>query len=176
MMRKLMFIAALSLAFVGCATVSDSGVAPAQNANSAQAPSKEQAAAPVKVESAAAAPVSAVAQDSLFVPKDDVAIVYIFRNQSIGMAIGMNVELDGQNIGKTGAKRYIRAEVQPGAHILTCTTESKSVLPFNAEAGKIYYVWQQVKMGVLVARNDLQLVNEATGQKGVNACKPVEVK
>jgi hypothetical protein len=34
-------------------------------------------------------------------------------------------------------------------------------------ANKLYYIWQEVKMGMMYARNKLHLVNESQGQKGV---------
>lgn len=161
MMRKLLIIVGMSLALVGCATVSDSGTA--------------STAAPTTATASTHEPVSAApAQDSLFAPKDGVAVVYVFRNSSLGMAVGMNVALDGEKIGRTGAKRYIRTEVQPGSHTISCRSETVSEVTFDAEAGKVYYVWQQIKMGAFIARNKLQIVDEATGQKGVQQCKPVE--
>ena len=38
-------------------------------------------------------------------------------------------------------------------------------------AGKSYYVWQEVKMGMWMARSQLQEVDEQTGRKGVAECK-----
>jgi ribosomal protein L7Ae-like RNA K-turn-binding protein len=170
MMKKLLIIVGMSLALVGCATVSDSGTAAAPASPAAVAPSAA-AAAPASETSSAVA-----AQDPLFAPKEGVAVVYVFRNSSLGMAVGMNVALDGEKIGRTGAKRYIRTEVQPGSHTISCKSETVSEVTFDAEAGKVYYVWQQIKMGAFIARNNLQLVDEATGQKGVKQCKPVETE
>lgn len=168
-MRKFLMLAAIGLALTGCATVSDSGTA-----SSPSTPPTQQSAKPDAAPQTAAAPTQASAGGSLFAAKPDVAVVYVYRDQTVGMAIGMDVLLDGQSIGKTKAKRYIRAEIAPGSHLLSCTTEAKSELPLELEAGKVYYVWQQVKMGLVVARNKLQIVDEAKGQKGVKACKPVD--
>ena len=40
-------------------------------------------------------------------------------------------------------------------------------LNFDAMAGKLYFVWQEVKMGMLSARTKLQLVSDDVGKKGV---------
>jgi hypothetical protein len=40
-------------------------------------------------------------------------------------------------------------------------------------AGKIYYVWQEVKMGMFSARSALHQVDAAKGQKGVEESKLV---
>ena len=38
------------------------------------------------------------------------------------------------------------------------------------EAGKTYFVWQEVKMGMFSARSRLGLVEAAKGQAGVKSC------
>ncbi len=43
-------------------------------------------------------------------------------------------------------------------------------LPIDVEAGKSYYVWQEVKMGVMVARSALHLVSADVGQSGIRKC------
>ncbi|MDX7898391.1 hypothetical protein SJS28_04350 [Aeromonas media] len=40
-------------------------------------------------------------------------------------------------------------------------------LILSTEAGKNYYVWQEVKMGLLMARSKLSQVSEGEGKKGV---------
>lgn len=42
------------------------------------------------------------------------------------------------------------------------------------QAGKNYFVWQEVKMGLWMARSALQTVDEATGRKGVAECKRIQ--
>jgi len=61
--------------------------------------------------------------------------------------------------------------VQPGTHKLTSKAENTSELTVDAVAGKLYYVWQEVKMGVMSARSKLQLVDEPTGKAGVQESK-----
>lgn len=102
-----------------------------------------------------------------FTAKPDVAGIYIYRNENMGAAIKMDVEVDGQNIGQTAAKTYLYKEVAPGKHIVTGKAESNSSVEVNAVAGKLYYIWQEVKMGLMYAGNKLHLVDEAEGQKGV---------
>jgi hypothetical protein len=49
--------------------------------------------------------------------------------------------------------------------------ENTSLLRVTAEAGKAYFVWQEVKMGLWMARSQLQQVNDEVGRKGVGECK-----
>lgn len=102
------------------------------------------------------------------------ANIYIYRNESMGAAIKMDVSIDGKILGQTAAKTYFAIEVEPGKHALLSKAENDSIVDVNAEAGKNYFVWQEVKMGLMYARNKLQLVDDATGKAGVNECKLIE--
>jgi hypothetical protein len=106
-----------------------------------------------------------------FKPSPDKAQLYVYRNESFGAAIKMTVLLDGRILGDTAAKTYLYSEIEPGNHRLTSKTENDSVLDFTAVGGRIYYVWQEVKMGLWSARSSLQMVDEQTGQAGVRECR-----
>ncbi len=102
-----------------------------------------------------------------FTPPKDKAALYVYRNETFGAALKMTVLLDGKILGDTASKTYLHADLEPGKHRLISKTENDSVLDFEAIAGKIYYVWQEVKMGLWQARSQLQMVDEKTGQAGV---------
>lgn len=102
-----------------------------------------------------------------FTPPKDKAALYVYRNETFGAALKMTMVLDGKILGDTASKTYLYAELEPGKHRLVSKTENDSVLDFNAIAGKIYYVWQEVKMGLWQARSQLQMTDEKTGQAGV---------
>lgn len=63
---------------------------------------------------------------------------------------------------------------EPGKHTITSKAEKDATLDFTAEAGKNYYVRQEVKMGVWPARTGLVLEDEATGENGVKGCKMIQ--
>lgn len=102
-----------------------------------------------------------------FTPKPGVAGLYIYRNESMGAGVKMDVEVDGKAIGRTAAKTYLYTEVEPGTHSITSKAENTDTIQVNAAPGKLYYIWQEVKMGLLYARTKLTLMGEAEGQKGV---------
>ncbi len=102
-----------------------------------------------------------------FTPKPDVAGLYIYRNESFGAAIRMDVEVDGKPVGQTAAKTYFYKEVTPGKHTVTSKSENSDSIEVDAVAGKLYFIWQEVKMGLLYARTKLSLVSEDEGKKGV---------
>ncbi|MCC6657271.1 MAG: DUF2846 domain-containing protein [Rhodocyclaceae bacterium] len=102
-----------------------------------------------------------------FTPKPGVAGLYIYRNESFGAAIRMDVEIDGQPIGQTAAKTYFYKEVAPGRHTVTSKSENTDSIEVETVAGKLYYIWQEVKLGLLFARTKLSLVGEEEGRNGV---------
>jgi hypothetical protein len=124
----------------------------------------------------ASVPMADPAQDTkakTFTVPADKAALYVYRNESMGGAIKMTVLLDGKLLGDTAAQTYLFSEIAPGNHQLISKAENDSTLNFQAIAGKIYYVWQEVKMGLMYARSQLQMVDEKTGQAGVLESKLV---
>ena len=97
--------------------------------------------------------------------------IYVYRNETFGGAIPITVALNGKVAGQTGPNTYFLFEVEPGSHEVSSIAENNSLLKLNAEAGKSYFVWQEVKMGVWMARSQLQQVDEQTGRKAVAECK-----
>lgn len=97
--------------------------------------------------------------------------IYLYRNENFGGAIPLSVSLDGKTAGQTAAKTYFLWEVEPGSHEIASHAENVSTLKLATEAGKSYYVWQEVKMGLWMPRSLLQQVDEATGRQAVLECK-----
>jgi hypothetical protein len=97
----------------------------------------------------------------------DKAGIYIYRNESMGGAVKMDVSLDGQIIGQTAAKTYFYKDVVPGKHTISSTAENTDTLEVEVKPGTLAFIWQEVKMGVLYARTKLHLVSEDEGKKGV---------
>lgn len=104
----------------------------------------------------------------------DKAGVYIYRNESMGGAVKMDVALDGKPIGQTAAKTYLYKELAPGKHTISSTAENTDSVEVDAKPGTLSYIWQEVKMGVLYARTKLHLVSESEGKSGVLETKLAE--
>jgi hypothetical protein len=102
-----------------------------------------------------------------FVPKPNIAGVYIYRNESFGAALRMDVEVNGKPIGQSAAMTYFYLDVPPGKHTFTSKSENEDTITVDVLAGKLYYIWQEVKMGLLYARTKLTLVSEEEGRRGV---------
>lgn len=117
---------------------------------------------------------SADAQAKLFVPTTGKATLYIYRNEIFGSAIKMPLLVDGMAVGDTGPKTYVEQVLPPGTHVITSKTENDSTLTLYTEPGHTYYIWQEVKMGMFVARSKLHSVDEETGRAAVNKCSLIE--
>lgn len=95
------------------------------------------------------------------------ATLYIYRNENFGAAISMEVLVNNKSIGQTAAKTYFKYDVTPGHYQIQSKAENTSILDLDVLAGKSYFVWQEVKMGFIYARNKLQLTDEIKGRAGV---------
>jgi len=103
---------------------------------------------------------------------EEKADVYVIRNSSIGSLVKIGVECNGVAIGSTKAKQYVYTVLDPGYYtFVSKTPENSASLGITLEAGKTYYIKQQVKMGIIAARTGLELMNDLDGKKALNDCK-----
>ncbi|MGE8152216.1 DUF2846 domain-containing protein [Pseudomonas vancouverensis] len=116
------------------------------------------------------------AQAKTFHTAPDQAHIYVYRNESMGAGVKMPVALNGKPVGETVAKSYLMLAVPAGQQTLVSSAENDSELKLNTEAGKNYFVWQEVKMGFIKARNSLQVVDEQTGRDGVTESKLIQAQ
>lgn len=118
----------------------------------------------------ASVPMGSVEDDAkakTFVPPPDKAALYIYRNETFGAAVPMNLSINGRNIGQSAAKTYFQFHLVPGQYSVESTAENVAELKLLMEPGKNYFVWQEVKMGMWMARSQLHQVDETTGRMGV---------
>lgn len=111
-----------------------------------------------------------------FVVNPDKANIYIYRNEgTFGAAIKFDLEIDGKLIGKTAGSTFAAVEIEPGKHTIMGKAENDSALEIVAQAGKNYFIRQELSFGFITARNKLQLVEEEQGKDGVFECGLIEV-
>jgi len=120
------------------------------------------------------APPEADARAKTFAVEPGKANIYVYRNEFIGAGIPMTVALNGKVMGQTGPKTYFFWQVDPGRYEIQSIAENTSTVALDAQAGRSYFVWQEVKAGLWMARSALQVVDEATGRKGVQECKLIQ--
>ena len=111
-----------------------------------------------------------------FTPVADKAVLYVFRNQFVGRAVGVNVLIDGREVAQIKSPRFIRVLLTPGPHkIAGYTGTNKKPAPGDglelvANAGDVYVAKCEVEaqmvgvtikftpMNVDAARADLQKI------------------
>ena len=104
-------------------------------------------------------------------PTEGRALIYILRPSGFGALIKMSVLCDSVHIGATKAGNFVYAMVTPGRHILESHAENNASMDITVEAGKTYYVRQQVKMGFAYAETGLKMLDDTDGQKDLKKCK-----
>lgn len=83
--------------------------------------------------------------------------IVLYRGSSIaGAAVGCPIRYKGQEIVELGRGKYAEWAVPAGRYILTNKTSSVEV---SVDAGETRYVRCAMKMGMLTARADLQIVD-----------------
>jgi hypothetical protein len=125
----------------------------------------------------ASVPMGDLAQDAYlktFTAPAENAGLYVYRDETFGAAIKMLVEINGKLLGTTAAKTFLYTELRPGEYTITSHTENTETLKLEVKEGSLYYIWQEVKMGIISARSKLHAVDEKKGQEGVLKTKLAE--
>ena len=119
------------------------------------------------------APAAEDAKSKEFKPSATVSQVYVYRNETLGAALSMPVTVDGKLAGSTGPHSFFKFDLPAGEHKLT-SQGAESQLTLVTELGKLYYVWQEVKMGAFSGGSKLQVVPAEVGRKGVAECTQIQ--
>lgn len=105
-------------------------------------------------------------------PEAGKGLVYFVRSGLAGGAVQTKIAIDGKWIGANRGNNYFFVQLDPGEHYICSRAENHSVLPLVVEAGKTYYVAQQISMGFAKARNTVKLLDEKKGQQDLAKCHP----
>jgi hypothetical protein len=99
------------------------------------------------------------------------SVIYIVRPSAFGFAIKFKVLVDDVEIGSTMGTNFIYAIVNPGEHQILSKSENNEKMTLNTEAQKTYFIEQIPTMGLVIARNELKLLDEAVGKEKLSKCK-----
>jgi hypothetical protein len=102
--------------------------------------------------------------------------IYVIRPATVGSAVSMNVSEMGKPVGITGPHGFLCWERPPGETIVTGTAEGVSRAPLTIVAGGVYYIFQHVRMGWLMAENQLEVIGEVEGRKVLKSCHPPKIE
>ena len=95
------------------------------------------------------------------------ANIYIYRNQDVGINTNISVSVDGVPVGNTDRETFILTTVAPGEHTISAKAENVDELRIVTSAASNYFVWLEVRLGVVTNRAHLHLVDEDEGRRGV---------
>jgi len=96
--------------------------------------------------------------------------IYVYRPTTFGYAVQIPITDSNNIVGKTGPNGYLCWERSPGTIIVEGRAENTSAVSINAQNGKAYYVLQDIRMGILSARTDLEIVEPARGKEEIINC------
>ena len=113
---------------------------------------------------------------SVRVEDPEKARIYVIRPSNFGGAISMEVRDNDRTIGFTGPSSYLSWEREPGDVQVIGIAEDTSVQRISAVKGMVYFVLQRLQMGVIKARNELELIGEDEARQYLEKCNPAKVK
>jgi hypothetical protein len=105
-------------------------------------------------------------------PEPGKALVYIYRSGVLAGAVQTKAAIDGKWIGANLGNNYFFVQLAPGEHHLCSKAENNSILTLDVEAGKTYYVRQEISIGTTKARNFAVLMDDEKGKKEMAKCHP----
>ena len=113
---------------------------------------------------------------SVRVEDPSMARIYVMRPSNIAGAVSMRVLDDDRLIGRTGPRGFLCWEREPGDMEMVSRAENTYKLPMTLEAGEVYYIEQQPRMGFLFARNRLSQLSEEQGKEVLERCNEPEIE
>jgi hypothetical protein len=112
---------------------------------------------------------------SVEVEDPDRGRIYVVRPDFMGSAVQMNVTADDTLIGTTTGGGYLCWETVPGMVTITGHAEVDDSIDLSIQRGKAYYIYQAMRMGVWVARNELIELSTEKGKEYLESCSPPQV-
>jgi hypothetical protein len=103
-------------------------------------------------------------------PSEGKAMIYVLRPTMMGNKVQTKLAVDGVWKGSNRGKNYFFFPVEPGEHYFCSKAENLSVVALKAEPGKTYYLQQHVRLGVMKARNTLEVMVNDEGKNKLRDC------
>lgn len=100
-------------------------------------------------------------------------VVYMYRRgRAYGAAVQYQVKIDGIEAGGSGPGTFFRWEMNPGKYTFASnSSESSAVIELDVEAGNMYFIEQNGKIGLSDSRMKLDQRSEKEGMREVKGCK-----
>ena len=103
----------------------------------------------------------------------DRGTVFLYRTgRAVGAASAIEVQVNGQAAGGTGPGTFFRWDLKPGTHsFYSRSGESSATIALTVEAGSIYYIQQDARLGLDQGRVTMKEVDAATGMNAIMSMK-----
>ena len=99
--------------------------------------------------------------------------VYLYRTgRVVGAAVQHSVKINGKDAGGTGPGTFFKWDLKPGTYTFrSATGESSAVVQLEVEAGKVYFLRQDARLGIDKGRVTLKEVSRHKGENEIKDCK-----
>lgn len=109
-------------------------------------------------------------------PSENESMVYVVRPEMTGTLVRFNVFLNDQEseseVGHTRGSQHIYFPVEPGQHTVYSKAENWASIDVDVAPGEIVFIRQHAKMGLVMARNTLSLLEAMEGEYFVKETSP----
>jgi hypothetical protein len=105
------------------------------------------------------------------------AKLHFYRPSGVGALVGYDIYLDDDVICRSANNWKTTVDVSTmGKHTIWAKTESRAEIPITITAGGEYYIRCGMKMGIVVGRPSLELVDAGKGEPEYRAIKEKKSK
>lgn len=113
-----------------------------------------------------------ISEEEVADPNVDYATLNIYRFSGAGALVSYDVYLGDSIVCRVKNKSKQTIQIKKlGYNNLWAKTESKAEIPVNFKAGQQYYVRCGLKMGIMVGRPSIELVDNKTGKMEFESIK-----
>lgn len=107
-----------------------------------------------------------------FQAPEDKGSVYLYRTgRAVGAAGQLLVKVNGNDAGGTGPGSFFKWDLSPGLYtFLSSTAESSATIQVEVNAGELYFIRQDARLGLAAGRVTMKQVDSTQGMKEVKNC------
>jgi hypothetical protein len=119
------------------------------------------------------APSEATEAAMSFEVPENKGVVYLYRlGRAVAAANVSIVKVNSLEAGGTGPSTFFRWQLKPGTYTFSASTgESSKTVQLQVEAGKLYFIEQNIRLGLNEGRVQLKEVDEKTGREKIKGMK-----
>jgi hypothetical protein len=104
-----------------------------------------------------------------FLVPADKAVIYFYRDEANDDVLPLALSVDGNLVAETRPAKFLFYEVTPGPHTVASPGAISDSVELNTEAGKTYFIGQEVGCEATQLRLRLHTVDQAMGKARVRA-------